>query len=103
MEDNRGYQTLAMLLRKKLDLLNSHILHLCFTMAGTLDAGSGKEPDASQGGIPNIPAFRDVLCDLELWHQAPSELEKSLFEHFFELIADSGRNFFGHTILLQTM
>jgi len=42
------------------------------------------------GGIPNVPAFRDVLCDLELWHEAPAELEKSLFEHFFELIADSG-------------
>ena len=91
MEANRGYQTLAMLLRKKLNLLNSHILHLCFTMAGTLEAGGSKEAESGHGGIPNIPAFRDVLCDLELWHEAPAELEKSLFEHFFELIADSGK------------
>ena len=90
MEANRGYQTLAMLLRKKLSLLNSHILHLCFTMAGTLEAGNGKDSESGLLGIPNVPAFRDVLCDLDLWHAAPSELEKSLFEHFFELIADSG-------------
>lgn len=45
IEANRGYQTLAMLLRKKLPFLNSHILHLCFTMAGTLDVGPLKEPE----------------------------------------------------------
>ena len=83
MEANKGYQTLAMLLRKKLPLLNAHILHLMFTMAGTVD--SAKEV----AGIPNIAAFRDVLCDLELWHGAPADIEKSLFEHFFELISDS--------------
>ncbi len=84
MEANRGYQTLAMLFRKKIHLLNSHILHLMFTMAGTIDAS--KEVI----GIPNVAAFRDVLCDLELWHKAPSDLEKSLFEHFLELTSDAG-------------
>ena len=86
MDSNKGYQTLAMLLRKKLPLLNAHILHLMFTMAGTVD--SAKEVV----GIPNIAAFRDILCDLELWHGAPSDIEKSLFEHFFELISDSNSN-----------
>ena len=84
METNKGYQTLAMLLRKKLHLLNAHILHLMFTMVGTIDAGK------EVVGIPNVAAFRDILCDLDLWHDAPSELEKSLFEHFVELIADTG-------------
>ena len=84
MENINGYQVLAMLLRKKSTFLNSHILHLIFTLVGTID--SNKEIS----GIPNLPAFRDLLCDLELWHQAPAEVEKSLFEHFFELISDSG-------------
>ena len=75
-----------MLLRKKLPLLNAHILHLMFTMAGTVD--SAKEVV----GIPNVSAFRDVLCDLELWHGAPPDIEKSLFEHFYELILDSSKN-----------
>ncbi len=83
MEKNKGYQTLAMLLRKKVIHLNSHILYLMFTMAGTID--SGREVS----GIPNASAFRDILCDLELWHAAPEDLEKSLFEHFYELIADT--------------
>ena len=83
MEKNKGYLTLAMLLRKKIIHLNSHILCLVFTMAGTIDSGRDVV------GIPNPSAFRDILCDLELWHEAPEELEKSLFEHFYELIADA--------------
>jgi hypothetical protein len=96
MSANKGYQTLAMLLRKKIHLLNAHILHLMFTMAGTIDSGKDVV------GIPNVPAFRDILCDLDLWHEAPAWLEKSLFEHFFELISDSGsqRNA-GNTRLLR--
>ena len=80
MEANGGYQTLAMLLRKKAHLIkfDQIILDLIFTLAGTLD--SSKEVL----GIPNLSAFRDLLCDLDLWHAA--ELEKSLFEHFHELI-----------------
>ena len=80
MEANGGYQTLAMLLRKKTHLIkfDQIILDLIFTMAGTLDAGK------EVVGIPNLSAFRDLLCDLDLWHAA--ELEKSLFEHFHELI-----------------
>ena len=84
METNGGYQTLAMLLRKKAYLIkfDQIILDLIFTMAGTLDAGK------EVVGIPNLSAFRDLLCDLDLWHAA--ELEKSLFEHFYELISGSG-------------
>ncbi|XP_040570676.1 WD repeat and FYVE domain-containing protein 3 isoform X2 [Lepeophtheirus salmonis] len=85
MEINKGYQILAMLLGRKKDLLNLHILHLVLTLAGTLDIGSQR---TSEGSIPNVPAFKDVLCDLELWHE-PAELEKSLFEHFLELVSDN--------------
>jgi len=84
MEQILGYRSLAMLLRKKSSFLNSHILHLIFTLVGTVEAG--KEVT----GIPNQAAFRDLLCDLELWHAAPAEVEKSLFEHFFELLSDTG-------------
>lgn len=87
MEKVRGYQTLAMLLRKKIPMLNSHILYLMFTMAGTIDSSDSRDVT----GIPNIPAFRDVLCDLDVWHAAPQDLEKALFEHFYELIADTSK------------
>ena len=53
-------QTLAMLLKKKRQLLNSHILHLTFSLVGTVD--SGRESTV----IPNRQAFEDLLCDLEV-------------------------------------
>ncbi|XP_034186854.1 WD repeat and FYVE domain containing 3 bchs isoform X3 [Osmia lignaria lignaria] len=83
MDRRRGYQTLAMLLRRKCPLLNSHILHLTFSLVGTVD--SGRETSA----IPNVMAFQDLLCDLQVWHEAPGELLRSLLEHLYELIAES--------------
>ena len=54
-------------------------------------------------GIPNVAAFRDVLCDLELWHGAPPDVEKSLFEHFHELVASDncGRSLNNNTRRLR--
>ncbi|XP_047001362.1 WD repeat and FYVE domain-containing protein 3 [Schistocerca americana] len=83
MDRRRGYQTLAMLLRKKRPLLNSHILHLTFSLVGTVD--SGRESST----IPNTTAFHDLLCDVEVWHEAPGELQRSLFEHLLELVSES--------------
>lgn len=60
MDRRRGYQTLAMLLRKKRSLLNSHILHLAFSLVGTVD--SGRESSS----IPHPVSFQDLLCDLEV-------------------------------------
>ncbi|XP_046392591.1 WD repeat and FYVE domain-containing protein 3 isoform X2 [Ischnura elegans] len=83
MERQCGHQTLAMLLRRKKALLNSHILHLTFGLVGTVNSGQ------ESSSIPNMIAFRDLLCDLEVWHEAPGELERSLFEHLHELVAES--------------
>ncbi|XP_056017801.1 WD repeat and FYVE domain-containing protein 3-like isoform X2 [Ostrea edulis] len=83
MERIGGYQLLSMLYKKKQNLLNSHILHLTFSLIGTVD--SGKESSV----IPNKKAFQDLLCDLEVWHHAPFDLQRSLYEHFFELLTDS--------------
>lgn len=83
MDRRRGYQTLAMLLRRKRHLLNSHILHLAFSLVGTVD--SGRESSS----IPNPTPFHDLLCDLEVWHEAPGELQRSLLEHLYELVAES--------------
>ncbi|XP_041084029.1 WD repeat and FYVE domain-containing protein 3 isoform X2 [Polyodon spathula] len=83
MERIKGYQLLAMLLKKKRSLLNSHILHLTFSLVGTVD--SGHETSI----IPNSTAFQDLLCDFEVWLHAPYELHLSLFEHFTELLTES--------------
>ncbi|XP_076326045.1 WD repeat and FYVE domain containing 3 bchs isoform X2 [Tachypleus tridentatus] len=83
MDRKHRYQTLGMLLKKKYSLLNSHILHLTFSLVGTVD--SGRESSV----IPNISAFRDLLCDLEVWMNAPGDLHRSLFEHLYELVTES--------------
>ncbi|KAL4623281.1 WD repeat and FYVE domain-containing protein 3-like isoform X1 [Arapaima gigas] len=83
MERIRGYQLLAMLLKKKRSLLNSHILHLTFSLVGTVDSSQ------ETAIIPTSVAFQELLCDLEVWLHAPHELHLSLFEHFIELLTES--------------
>lgn len=83
MNRKRSYQTLAMFFKKKRNLLNSHILHLTFSLVGTVN--SGQESSA----IPNVTAFQDLLCDLEIWHGAPNGLLRSLLEHLLELASES--------------
>ncbi|VDM63087.1 unnamed protein product [Angiostrongylus costaricensis] len=85
LHENRAYQTLAVLLEDKANLLNSHILHMVFSMAGTLDTSR------EIATIPNSQAFEDLLCDLDVWAKAPEEQHKLLYEHFYELITDHQR------------
>ncbi|GBP47766.1 WD repeat and FYVE domain-containing protein 3 [Eumeta japonica] len=83
MDRRKGYQTLAMLLKRKKQLLNSHILHLIFGLVGTVD--SQKETSS----IPNLAAFQDLICELEVWLGAPGGLIKSLLEHLLELATET--------------
>lgn len=78
------FQTLAMLLKEKSHMLNGHVLHLLFALVGTLD--SGRETTI----IPNVQAFEDLLCDLLVWKKASPELQRLLYEHFYQLITESG-------------
>ena len=84
MDRKRCYQTLGMFFKKKKNLLNSHILHLTFSLVGTVN--SGQETSTA---IPNVTAFQDLLCDLEIWLNAPNGLLRSLLEHLLELVSES--------------
>uniref|UniRef100_A0A1B0A860 WD repeat and FYVE domain-containing protein 3 n=1 Tax=Glossina pallidipes TaxID=7398 RepID=A0A1B0A860_GLOPL len=83
MDRRRCYQTLGMFFKKKRNLLNSHILHLTFGLVGTVNSGQ------DMTAIPNVTAFQDLLCDLEIWHHAPNGLLRSLLEHLLELAVES--------------
>ncbi|RWS27323.1 PH domain associated with Beige/BEACH domain containing protein-like protein, partial [Leptotrombidium deliense] len=88
MERIKGYQTLAMLFRRKKQYLNSHVLHLTFNLVGTLDVY--RKNDNHSNDIQNTKAFKDLLCDqIDLWVQ--NDLLKSLLEHFNELLLESGQ------------
>ena len=49
-------QLLGMLLRSKSHLVNSNILHLTYTLVGTVDS------EHESARIPNIIAFKDLLA-----------------------------------------
>uniref|UniRef100_T1KMA3 WD repeat and FYVE domain-containing protein 3 n=1 Tax=Tetranychus urticae TaxID=32264 RepID=T1KMA3_TETUR len=86
MERIKGYQTLAMILRKKRHHLNSHVLHLTFNLVGTVDVYRKNENSSLE--IQQAKAFKDLLCDqIDLWAQ--NDLLKSLLEHFNELLLES--------------
>lgn len=53
MDRKRSYQTLAMFFKKKKNLLNSHILHLTFSLVGTVNSGQQES-----SAIPNVTAFQ---------------------------------------------
>nr|CAB3264215.1 neurobeachin-like protein 1 [Phallusia mammillata] len=93
MEKSKGYQSLGMHLKNKREFLNTHILHLAYSLAGTVDSGR----DAAT--ISTLSAFEDLLCDLEIWHNAPDQLHKSLFDHFHELLTESSDNATNHQVI----
>lgn len=64
--------------------MNSHILHLILTLAGTVDDGRLEEPLL----IPNLQIFEDLLCDLDVWRGASQDVWKLLLEHFLELLTE---------------
>ncbi|KFD70218.1 hypothetical protein M514_17568 [Trichuris suis] len=84
MEKLRGYQILSVLLKEKIKLLNGHILYLLFSMVGTLDV------TRETVIIPNVQVFGDLLCDLCIWNLASVDLQRLLYEHFYQLITEAG-------------
>ena len=62
MSENKGYQILGMLLRKKIPLLNAHILHLMFTMAGTIDSGRDTNEIQNIPGKLQLVVSHGLLC-----------------------------------------
>ncbi|CAD5124378.1 unnamed protein product [Dimorphilus gyrociliatus] len=72
MERVNGFQILAMLLSSKHELLNGHILHLALGLVQCSRA-----------------AFEHLLCDLDIWRRAPTDLQRPLFDRLRELIAES--------------
>lgn len=96
MERINGYQMLSMLLKRKKELLNTHILHLLFNMILNLNSKHSLATsksiyinlDSNFGHIPSFQAFKELLVDsIDVWIQ--SDLVKTLLEHFNEIIYDS--------------
>ncbi|XP_050428058.1 WD repeat and FYVE domain-containing protein 3 [Adelges cooleyi] len=82
MERKRGYQLLALCLRRHKHNLNAHILHIILDLVITTQ-------NVEAPSIPDPIAFNDLICELNLWQEVPSGLLRSLLEQLFELVSDS--------------
>lgn len=98
MERINGYQTLAMLLKRKRVHLNSHILHLLFDFIANLNTRLLQHMsksmyinlDANFGKPANYRAFKELLVDsIDIWIQC--DLLKTVLEHFSEIIYESSQ------------
>ncbi|XP_078386858.1 WD repeat- and FYVE domain-containing protein 4 [Cetorhinus maximus] len=83
MQRIKGYRLLALLLKRKVRLLNARIFQLILTIVGTAELGRGTST------IRNDSAFRDLLCDFEIWLNSPEMLDLQLFRHFVQLLKSS--------------
>ncbi|XP_019355019.2 WD repeat- and FYVE domain-containing protein 4 [Alligator mississippiensis] len=78
-----GYQVLAYLLKRKTHLLNNRILQLVLSIVGTAELGF------ESSAIKNCGAFQYVLCNFELWLNAPENLDLAVFSHLMEILKSS--------------
>uniref|UniRef100_A0A8C8RKD3 WD repeat- and FYVE domain-containing protein 4 n=1 Tax=Pelusios castaneus TaxID=367368 RepID=A0A8C8RKD3_9SAUR len=83
MSHINGYQLLAYLLKRKTQLLNNRILQLVLSITGTAELG------LESSAVKNYGAFQYVLCNFELWSNAPENLVLALFSHLMEILQPS--------------
>ncbi|MGH0139782.1 UNVERIFIED_CONTAM: hypothetical protein FKN15_070093 [Acipenser sinensis] len=73
----------------KSSLLSNRIFQLILLIVGTMELGSGAV------AIQNHSAFKDILCDFEIWQNAPENLDFILLTHYVDLLkspSDGPRN-----------
>ncbi|XP_061083702.1 WD repeat- and FYVE domain-containing protein 4 isoform X3 [Conger conger] len=84
MNRTHGYQLLAFLLKTKSQLIGIRTFQLILAIVGTVELGS----------IRNLTAFRDILCDFDVWQNAPDNLDMMVLNHFADILisSDDGRS-----------
>uniref|UniRef100_H0WV48 WDFY family member 4 n=1 Tax=Otolemur garnettii TaxID=30611 RepID=H0WV48_OTOGA len=75
-----GYQIMALLLKKKVSLLNHRIFQLILSVAGTAELGFGSSAITITG------AFLHPLFIFQLWMNTADNLELALFSHLMEIL-----------------
>ncbi|XP_050981588.1 WD repeat- and FYVE domain-containing protein 4 [Labeo rohita] len=80
MKRTNGYKLLSFLLKMKSQLIGSTIFQLIMAIVGTMELGMVAVR------IPNITAFQDILCDFEVWQNAPDNLDICVLNHFVDIL-----------------
>ncbi|KAG9341100.1 hypothetical protein JZ751_019854 [Albula glossodonta] len=80
MNRTHSYKLLAFLLKMKSHLISSRTFQLILSIVGTMELGSGSVY------VQNLSAFRDILCDFEVWQKAPDNLDLLVLNHFADIL-----------------
>lgn len=99
--DSGGYEILADILRGKCQLINISSFEILFEFLGL----NFRSPEcvihyqwyfvirsfnySSQSTIVNIPAYRALALDFELWSRTPKEIQRLYLEHFTTVLQTS--------------
>ncbi|KAJ8361381.1 hypothetical protein SKAU_G00179060 [Synaphobranchus kaupii] len=88
MNRTHSYKLLAFLLKMKAHLISHRTFQLILAIVGTMELGSGSVY------VQNLSAFRDILCDFEVWQNAPDNLDLLVLSHFADILksSDDGQN-----------
>ncbi|KAJ8418169.1 hypothetical protein AAFF_G00138780 [Aldrovandia affinis] len=83
MSRTHSYKLLAFLLKMKSHLISSRTFQLILSIVGTMELGNGSLY------VQNLSAFQDILCDFEVWRNAPDNLDMVVLNHFADILKSS--------------
>ncbi|KAF8233255.1 beach-domain-containing protein [Tricholoma matsutake] len=83
MERLRGYEILADILRGKTQMINISGFETLFEFLGL----NFRSPE--QSTVVNIPAYRAIALDFELWSRTRKEIQRVYLEHFTTVVQTS--------------
>ncbi|XP_023679913.1 WD repeat- and FYVE domain-containing protein 4 isoform X2 [Paramormyrops kingsleyae] len=75
----QGYKMLAFLLKKKSRLISNRTFQLLLSITGSMELGCS-------ASVLNLSAFQDLLCDFEVWRNAPESLDFLVLNHFANIL-----------------
>ncbi|XP_066548903.1 WD repeat- and FYVE domain-containing protein 4 [Amia ocellicauda] len=81
-----GYKLLAFLLKMKSPLINNRIFQLVLSIVGTMALG------CDSVSVQNLCAFEGILCDFQVWQNAPESLDLAVLNHFVDILKSSRGN-----------
>lgn len=84
-----GYKLLAFLLKSKSNIVSNRTLQLVLCLADSMEVSSGSVY------LQNVPVFKALLSDLEVWQNTSDNLDLTVLNHFVEVLktsSDDNRN-----------
>ncbi|XP_060781914.1 WD repeat- and FYVE domain-containing protein 4 isoform X2 [Neoarius graeffei] len=83
MKHISGYKLFAFILKMKAHLISCRIFQLILAIVGTVELGTGNVH------VHDLTALQGILCNFEVWQNAPENLDLSVLNHFVDILKSS--------------